>query len=302
MGIDPSFRNTPLLLCEPLDELAGCHIALKVETANPVRSFKGRGADWFLRHVGGHRRLVCASAGNFGLAMAYGCRARGLALTVFAAQTASDFKLHRIRALGAHLVQAGEDLAEAKHAAHAWAQSTGALLIEDGREPAISEGAGSIGVELAQSGRVLDAVVVPVGDGALIAGIGRWLKATSPSTEVIGVVSAGAPALRDSWRTHRLVRHDRVDTIADGIAIREPIDIAVDDVRGVADDLVTVRDDQLVEAMYLIGQHAGLLVEPSAAAGVAAVFADPERFATRRIATVLTGNNMSRPQMQAWRL
>src|SRR5215203_6901991 len=107
--IDPVFLNTPQWVCEPLGEELGARVALKAETLNPIRSFKGRGADWLVHNLPAGVALMCASAGNFGQAMAYACRARGVTLTVYAAEQANPLKIARMRAMGAQVVLAGED-------------------------------------------------------------------------------------------------------------------------------------------------------------------------------------------------
>jgi len=101
--IDPAFLNTPQFVCEPLGEELGLRLALKIETMNPIRSFKGRGADFLVSQVKECGRLLCASAGNFGQAMAYACRKRGLKLTVYASINANPLKVERMRSLGAHV-------------------------------------------------------------------------------------------------------------------------------------------------------------------------------------------------------
>src|SRR4029079_12818331 len=128
------------------------------------------------------------------------CRKRGLALTVYAARTANPLKLERMRALGAEVRLEGEDFEAAKRAAAAWSRSSGALMVEDGLLPEISEGAGTIARELLAQGDAYDAVLVPLGDGALLNGVARWLKAASPATRVLGVCSRGAPAMARAWR------------------------------------------------------------------------------------------------------
>jgi threonine dehydratase/peptide deformylase len=306
--IDPVFLGSPQLACAPLSDRARCALTLKVETVNPIRSFKGRGADFFVGQAvlaGERGPLTCASAGNFGQAMAYACRKRGIALTVFVARGANPLNVARIRALGADVVHAGDDFEAAKTAARAWSAERGARFVEDGREPAVSEGAGSIAVELLARGDAFDAVLVPVGDGALIGGMARWIKAASPATRVIGVCSRGAPAVRDAWAGGpgtQIAVHGRTDTIADGIAVRAPVDAAVADMVGLVDDVLLVDDDALIEAMRLVHAHAGLVVEPSGVAGLAALLADPGAFERATVATVLTGSNVTREQMQAWRL
>ena len=282
LAIDPVFRDSPQYDCEPLSAALGCQLRLKLELLNPIRSFKGRGADWFLsqRLARGERgALVCASAGNFGQALAYVCRRHGVALTVFAATQANPLKLERMRALGAAVCLHGLDFDAAKDAARAHAAASGDTLVEDGLDAAISEGAGSIAVELLRDDPAVDALVVPLGNGALLNGMARWCKARSPATRVIGVVSSGAPAMARSWRAGRgatPVSSDRVDTIADGIAVRVPIAEAVADMHGRVDDVVEVDDADLVAAMRLIHRHVGVVVEPAGAAGIAAILAAPQ--------------------------
>jgi threonine dehydratase/peptide deformylase len=307
-SVDPVFLRSPQLACEPLSALARAALTLKIETVNPIRSFKGRGADTFVgqaARAGERGPLVCASAGNFGQAMAYACRKRAIALTVFVARGANPLSVARIRALGAEVVPAGDGFEAAKAAARAWSAAHGARFVEDGREPEISEGAGSIAVELLAHGDAFDAVIIPVGDGALITGMARWIKAASPATRVIGACSRGAPAVRDSWRRGPgapVVVHDRVDTIADGIAVSAPVDAAVADMHGLVDDVLLVDDAALIEAMRLLHAHAGLVTEPSGVAGLAALLAHPDAFARRAVATVVTGSNVTREQLQAWRV
>ena len=113
-AIDPVFLHTPQWVCEPLGEELGARVVLKAEILNPIRSFKGRGADWLVHSLPSGISLMCASAGNFGQAMAYACRARGVPLTVYAAEQANPLKIARMRAMGARVVLAGEDFDAAK--------------------------------------------------------------------------------------------------------------------------------------------------------------------------------------------
>ncbi len=301
--IDPLFLNTPLIENISLDETLGCHLGLKVETDNPIRSFKGRGADFFVSRVmarGDSRPMVCASTGNFGQAMAYACAKHDRPLIVYADEAANPVKINRIRDFGAMVRLEGVDFDYAKERAKRFSADSGAWMIEDGFEPEISEGAGSIGVELTQSGEAFDAVLIPLGNGALINGVARWLKATTPDTEIVGVSAAGADAMERSWRSGKVIEGERVDTIAEGIAVRIPVPLAVADMKGIVDDVVLVEDRGLIEAMQMLHRAANLIVEPSGAAGIAALMADPMRFAGTSVATILTGANLSDSQMMAW--
>ncbi|MEP7156176.1 MAG: pyridoxal-phosphate dependent enzyme [Betaproteobacteria bacterium] len=301
--IDPVFLHSPQFSCEPLGAILNCDVTLKVETLNPIRSFKGRGADYFVRKLserGAVPGLVCASAGNFGQALAYACRRRKISLVVYAARNANALKVERMRGLGAEVRLDGSDFDDAKSIARSWAASAGMALVEDGREAEISEGAGTIAVELLARTSALDAIVVPLGNGALLTGMARWTKAEAPSTRVIGVVSAGATSMQASWQRGPgggIVTHPRTDTIADGIAVREPIAEAVADMYGLVDDVVAVDDAAIIRAMRLLHEHAGVVVEPAGAAGLAAITG---QFAGQRVATVLCGGNLTPAQMSAW--
>ena len=208
----------------------GCTLTLKVETQNPIRSFKGRGADWLMTQNKAPR-IVCASAGNFGQAMVYAGRKQGVPVTVYASLTANPLKLTRMRAMGAEVILFGADFDAAKDEARRVAQASGSRFVEDSLDVETLVGAGTIATELAQLPYTLHALLVPLGNGALINGIGTALKALSPDTQLIAVQSEGAPAMIESWQQGRVVTHDRIDTIADGIGVRVPVPQALVDMR-----------------------------------------------------------------------
>ncbi|RCV48203.1 hypothetical protein DEF23_25400 [Marinitenerispora sediminis] len=293
--VDPAFRDTPQFADESLSRHLGRETFLKIETLNPIRSFKGRGADFLLRQTGETRAIVCASAGNFGQAMAYTARQRGLSVRVFAAATANRVKIARMRELGARVVIGGDDFDAAKAAAREYARGrAGCVFVEDSHEPLLAEGAGTIGVELAPLR--LDTVLVPVGNGALVSGVGRWLKADSPETRVVGVCAAGAPAMAHSWRSGRPVSTSSVRTIADGLAVRVPVPAAVEWMTEVVDDVLLVDDTQVLAALRLLRDMLGIIVEPAAAVGVAALA--HHHVPGARVGTILTGANFA-PELVA---
>jgi threonine dehydratase len=305
--IDPVFLDSPQFVSEGISAELGFRLLCKVESVNPIRSFKGRGTEYFVHRLvqrqggsGALPELVCASAGNFGQGLAYAARKRGLAVTIFAAETANPLKIEKMREFGARVELAGADFDAAKDAAREFAERSGAVYVEDGLEPAIAEGAGTIGVELAHWPEPLDTVLVPLGNGSLLAGIGTWLKAHSPETRVIGVCAAGAPAMAESWRADKLIETAAAETIADGIAVRVPIPEALDDLRDLVDDVVLVDDATIVQAIRLLHRELGVLVEPAGAAGVAAALADRERFAGQLVATPLCGGNLTAEQIAEW--
>jgi peptide deformylase len=301
--IPAEFLNSPQYNCEPLNEALGCKLTLKLDFTNPIRSFKARGASFFvsvMQRRGDTRAVVCASAGNWGQAMAYACRSFGLPIVIYAAVNANPLKVARMKALGAEVRQEGHDFDAAKDAAKAYAARINGWMVEDGFDPEISEGHGTLAVELLSRGDAFDAIAIPLGNGAMLNGMARWIKAASPATQVLGVCATGADAMEKSWRNQTIVTPDTAYTIADGIAVRVPIPEAVTDMQGIVDDVLLITDEHIIEAMRLVYQHAGLLLEPAGAVGVAAIVAYRELFAGKNVATVLCGSNITESQIKEY--
>lgn len=287
--IDGVFLNSPQFVDPELSHALGRTVVAKVETLNPLRSFKGRGAEYLLHRLATAEALVSASSGNFGQALAYAGVRRGLAVTVFVPHDVNPAKRARMEAFGAEVVVADGDGQVAQDDARAFAEAgPGRRLIQDGREPAVAEGAGTIGLELMRHPGI-DTVVVPVGDGALINGIGCWTKQHAPRTRVVGVGAAGAPAMAESWRRRERVTTERIETVAAGIAIRSPIPETLPRLYEVVDDMVLVDDGQLADATDLAARTLGVLLEPSGAAAIAALAVHDLPGET--VAAILTGAN-----------
>lgn len=298
--IDPVFLGSPQFVCEPLSDDLSVELSLKIELLNPIRSFKGRGAEWLASQAVGEQRLVCASAGNFGQALAYACRKRSRPLTVYAARSANPLKVDRMRRLGATVIQDGDDYDAAKDVARRVAEEQGWRLIEDGADVETVEGAGTIALEWLRAPAPPAVWLVPLGNGGLINGIGHVVKSLQPDIRLIAVQAAGAPAMLESWRAGRVISHPRISTIADGIGVRVPIPVALDDLRGILDDGLTVDETSIKTAMRLVHRRIGVVIEPSAAVGVAALLAYPDRFRGQRVGTILCGGNLTEQQMHDW--
>jgi threonine dehydratase len=300
--IPSAFRDSPQFISEPLSEQIGLAVVVKLETPNPIGSFKGRGTWLALSElveagrVGEERGVVVASAGNFGQGVAYAARAMKVPVTVMAATTANPAKVAGMRRLGADVRLVGEDFDAARLAAADLALRTGWHLLVDGEDPWIAIGAGTIALEVTDASAAgelpsLERFYVPVGNGALIAGIGTWIRSTTPSTRVIGVQAAGAPAMTLSWRERRPIETPTADTVADGIAARVPVPEALALMLEVVDEMLLVDEDQIVAATNQLSGALPSTIEPAAGAAWAAVrAAEAQRGA---IGLVVTGGNVS---------
>jgi threonine dehydratase len=276
-------------------------VSLKLETVNPVRSFKARGTEIIASQLAasGQNAVVCASAGNLGQALAWSGRSRGLDVTVVASRSAPAVKLERIRALGASLVLVDGDYDMACERAVAISQERGIRRVEDSVDVETCDGAATIGLELAAAAQ-FDAVLVALGTGALASGVGYAVKSLTPEVEVICVQPQGAPAMTRSWHARSVITTESTDTIADGVAGRVPNPDALADLLVIADDAVLVEEPSITEGMRLLLDHAGLVVEPSAALGIAAILEDRDRFAGKRVATIVCGSNVDMDAYHRW--
>jgi threonine dehydratase len=205
-----------------------------------------------------------------------------------------------MKALGAELHLTGHDFDAAKLAAEAHAAKAGLVMVADGLDAEASEGAGTMAMELMAAAAPPDVIIVPLGNGAMLTGIARWAKAARPGVRIIGIQAKGADAMEKSWRSGTLQFPPSVATIADGIGVRVPIAEAVSDMNGIVDDVVLVDDGAIIEAMRLLHEKAGLVAEPSGAAGVAALLAHPGLADGKRAATIICGGNLTSVQMQDW--
>ncbi len=244
--------------------------------------------------------MVCASAGNLGQALAWSGRGRGLDVTVVASRYAPAAKLDRIRALDARLELVDGDFDTARERAAAVARHDGIRLVEDSLDVETCEGAAPLGLEQAGAPPTFDAVLIALGGGALATGVGHVLKALAPGVEVICVQPHGAPAMTRSWRQRRVVTTDSASTIADGVAGRRPIPAVLDDLLLVADDAVLVQEASIIAGMRALLDQAGLVVEPSAALGIAAILEDRDRFAGRHVVTIVCGSNVDMAAYRRW--
>ena len=270
---------------------------LKREDTHELGAFKWRGALPTLEEyrARGATGVVTASTGNHGAATAWAARRLGMTAVVFAPEGASRAKLDLIGKQGAEIRQVGRDFDIAKEEAKAFAAGSGLPLFEDGAEPAQYRGYGAIAREiLEQCSEPPAAVVVPVGNGALIGGIGIVLNDCSPETTLCGVAAKEAPVMALSFEARRTVQCDRMATFADGLAVRVAIPEAVETVNRVVSRFLLVSEREIAGA---VGAYAGVGIRAEGAAA-AALAALPQVEKVGPIVLVVTGRNIDE---ELWR-
>jgi threonine dehydratase len=257
----------------PASLVSGRTVFLKREDVHELGAFKWRGALPVLEAYrdDGADTVVTASTGNHGAATAWAAARLGLRALVYAPEAASEAKVAHVKRLGAELRLVGTDLDEAKEEARRHAAANDLPFFEDGAERGQYEGYGTIADEILDE---LDeppaAIVVPVGNGALLGGIGLRTAARARQTLRVGVVAKEAPVMAESWEAGRLVESDRSATFADGLAVRVAIPVAVDVLAEVADRMLVVSERDLARAVGAFAD-AGIRVEGAGAAGLAAL-------------------------------
>jgi threonine dehydratase len=299
--IAPYLRPTPLYRYPVLDSLTGARLRVKHENHQPVGAFKVRGGVNLMSQLSAAERergVTSASTGNHGQSIAYAANLFGVRATIFVPEQANPVKVESMRALGAHIEFHGRDFDDARERCEKESVEHGYRYIHSGNEPALIAGVGTYTLEILAERPDTDVIVVPVGGGSGAAGACLVADAVRPSIEVIGVQSAAAPAAFRSWQAGSLVE-DSTSTFAEGLATRTAFELPQQILRDLLDDFVLVSDAELAQATRLMIEKTRNLVEPSGAAALAAVLADPARFADRDVTIVCSGGNISPAQLTA---
>ncbi len=289
--IDPIFLNSPQFEIRSLSNALKTNLTLKVETFNPIKCFKGRGADLLLNSEQ-HPKLISASAGNFGQALAYCSQKKNIKLDLYVSRNANKFKIQKMVDFGANIIKVGHDFDAAKLFAKEVSKREDVPFIEDGLHIDTLIGAATIAVEISKTSKPFDYILLPIGNGALINGVGYYLKSINSSTRIVGVQAVGAPAMVNSWRKGKIIFGENVNTIADGIAVRIPIKESVDLLSKTMDKSILVTEKNIKKAIKLLYEHIGIVIEPAAAVGIAAIIENIELFQNKNVLSVLCGGNI----------
>ncbi|MCD6640106.1 MAG: threonine ammonia-lyase [Nocardioides sp.] len=286
--------RTPMEESRWLSALAGGPVLLKCENLQRTGSFKIRGAYLRLSRLSAEERargVVAASAGNHAQGVALAATTLGIRSTVFMPEGAAIPKENATRGYGAEVRFHGQHLGESLAAATEFAESTGAVLIHPFDHVDIVTGQGTLGLEVLEQAPDVRTVLVPTGGGGLLAGVAIAIKALRPDVRVIGVQAEQAAAYPRSLAEGAPVALESVHTMADGIAVARPGDITFAAVRDHVDEIITVSEESLSQALLALVERAKLVVEPAGAAAVAALLDDPTAFGTPAVA-VLSGGNI----------
>ncbi|WP_344652502.1 threonine ammonia-lyase [Cryptosporangium japonicum] len=287
-------RRTPLEECEPLRGPVGGPVLFKCENLQHAGSFKLRGAYLRLVRLSPEERargVVAASAGNHAQGVALAARAVGTHATVFMPVGASLPKVAATREYGATVELVGATIEDAMAAATAFARDRGAVYVHPFDHPDVVAGQGTVGLEILEQCPAVRTVVVPTGGGGLVAGVAAVLRAERPDVRLVGVQAAGAAAVRVSLAAGRPVTLDGMRTMADGIAVGRPGDLTFAHIAAQVDEVRTVSEEQLSQALLFSLERAKMVVEPAGAAALAAVLAEPETFEAP-VVVVLSGGNI----------
>ncbi|MCI0603711.1 threonine/serine dehydratase [bacterium] len=283
---------TPLTESHILSAFLKSTIWLKNETFTPISSFKLRGALAEIIRNPSVKGVVTSSTGNHGLGVAYAARLIGKPSFIFLPNRANPVKRRMIQFFGGSIFERGEDLDEAKLLAIQYAKENHFLMIDDGESKGVIEGAGTIGLEIGQSLKKVDYVLVPMGSGSLASGIAIAMKSLHPNAKVIAVQSEGAPAMAQSFRMKRSVSLP-CNTIADGLVCRVPAELSLRMLIAFVEDTITVSDEEILRAVRDLALEAHILTEPSGAAALAAAVQLRETIQNQVVVLVLTGSNIT---------
>lgn len=284
--------ETPLVEAPALSERFGRRIYLKLECYQPIRVFKIRGAFNKVSQVSAER-VVAASSGNHGIAVAYASRRLGKRCTVVVPENAVEEKVNAIVELGAEVVKFGRYSSEREAKARELAKKQDEF-VHPFDDPEVIAGQGTCGLEIAEQLREFDSIVVPVGGGGLISGVSVALKAARPSAKIFGVEPVSASKLGPSLKQGRRVVVESPKSVADGLLPNSVGELPFSICRGRVAGTFEVTDEEIVEAMKLLLHQARVVAEPSGAAPLAALLAGRGTGVLgERVVLVISGGNVS---------
>ena len=286
---------SPCAYSETISRMTGNTVFFKLENLQMTGSFKERGALnrlLVLSKAEAKRGVIAASAGNHGMALAFHSQRLGIPSTIVMPVLAPLIKVTSVRRYGGHTRLYGSDYDEAFDEAHRLSSQEGLIFIHPFNDPWVVSGQGTLGLELYEQAPELDAVIVPGGGGGLIAGIALALKRLQPRTRIIGVQAEQAPAMRAALDKGKVVHLPPSATIADGIAIRAVGEIPLELVQKHVDEIVTVNEGEIANAVMLLLEIEKTVAEGAAAVPLAALVNRKIALNGKRVVLIVSGGNI----------
>lgn len=293
--INSSIHRTPLFFSRTFSEMSGNMVYLKAENLQRTGSFKIRGALNKINHLTKlekERGVIAISAGNHAQGVALSATKAGISSTIVMPETAPIAKVVATRSYGAEVKLHGNVFDECAVLAQELQAETGATFLHPFDDPYIIIGQGTIGLEIIDELGKVEAVLVPVGGGGLIAGVAVALKEIKPSLQVIGVEAEGAASMKYSLSMGAVMGIDSAKTLADGIAVKKPGQITYDLVQKYVDGIVTVNEEEIANAVLMLSERAKLIVEGAGAAPLAALLNGRLPWQGKNVVVVLSGGNI----------
>ena len=285
--------RTPTSHSRTLSKIAGCDIWLKFENLQFTAAYKERGALNALLTMDEEQRkrgVIAASAGNHSQGLSYHGTRLGVPVTIVMPKTTPMVKVMQTEAVGGKVLLEGETFDEAYATARSMEKQLGLTFVHPFDDPVVAAGQGTVALEMLADAPELDAIVVPIGGGGLISGMATVARATRPEMEVLGVQAALYPSM------YGRMKHEAMacggDTLAEGIAVKEPGEFTSKIIESLVDDILLVSEAELEKSVSLLLQIEKTVVEGAGAAGLAAVLAHPTRFAGKKVGLVLCGGNI----------
>ena len=291
----PVLHHTELDMSSTFSEMTGGQIYLKCENRQKTGSFKIRGAGNKIAAIaerGEVKSVVASSAGNHAQGVALAAKNFGIPATIVMPASAPIAKVQATQGYGAKVVLSGDCYDDAYAKACEICREEGATFLHPYNDLEVIAGQGTLGLEILSDLPTADVVIVPAGGGGLLAGVAACIKQINPRIRVIGVQAEGADAIARSFREKRYISTDEVSTIADGIAVKSPGDITVELINRYADDVVTVSDIEISEAILMLMERCKQIVEPSGATPVAAVLKGKVDVRGKKVVCLLSGGNI----------
>jgi threonine dehydratase len=291
--IKGSVIRTPMLVSRTLSEIVGAEVWLKFENLQFTAAYKERGALNKLLQLTPEERargVIAASAGNHAQAVAYHAKRLGIPATIVMPASTPTVKVTQTAGHGATVVLHGDMFDDAYAKARELALENGYVFVHPFDDAMIIAGAGTVGLELFEDARDLDAIVVPIGGGGLMSGVSIAARAIKPDVEMIGVEAELYPSMKCAIEDVRMPLGG--DTLAEGIAVKHPGELTSRILKELADQVMLVSERDLERAVAMLVGIEKTVVEGAGAAGLAAIIANPGHFAGRKVATILCGGNI----------